>query len=117
MFIICVFLILDVFLQGVKEVEETWGNLKFSVLKYVKGTSDRGFILGAVDEVLQILDDNSMQLQGGAFFLFVPVTQTRSESSNTCSLGRTEASNSLKELLCRAETRVPGAEGGGGVWH
>ena len=50
--------------QGVKEVEETWGQLKFNILKYIKGTSDRGWIVGAVDEVLQILDDNAMQLQG-----------------------------------------------------
>lgn len=51
-------------MQGVKEVEETWSQLKFNILKYVKGTSDRGWIVGAVDEVLQILDDNAMQLQG-----------------------------------------------------
>ena len=50
--------------KGVKEVEETWGQQKFSVNKYMKGTQERGFILGAVDEVLQILDDNAMQLQG-----------------------------------------------------
>ena len=50
--------------KGVKEVEETWGQQKFSVNKYMKGTQERGFILGSVDEVLQILDDNAMQLQG-----------------------------------------------------
>ena len=53
--------------KGVKEVEETWGQQKFSVNKYMKGTQERGFILGAVDEVLQILDDNAMQLQGTGF--------------------------------------------------
>ena len=47
-----------------KEVEETWAQQKFAVGKYMKGTSERGFILGAVDEVLQTLDDNAMQLQG-----------------------------------------------------
>ncbi len=52
-------------------MEETWGNLKFSVQKYTKGTSDRGFILGSVDEVLQILDDNAMQLQGMAASRFI----------------------------------------------
>ena len=50
--------------QGVKEVEDVWNNLKFHVPKYMKGTSDRGYILGSVDEVLQTLDDNAMQLQG-----------------------------------------------------
>ena len=54
-----------------KEVEETWGNLKFNTPKYVKGTSDRGHILGAVDEVLQTLDDNAMQLQGMAASRFI----------------------------------------------
>ena len=38
--------------------------LKFNVQKYTKGTSDRGHILGAIDEVTQTLDDNAMQLQG-----------------------------------------------------
>ena len=46
------------------EVEETWRKLKFNVQKYTKGTSDRGYILGAIDEVSQTLDDNAMQLQG-----------------------------------------------------
>ncbi|ELU10552.1 hypothetical protein CAPTEDRAFT_221643 [Capitella teleta] len=56
---------------GVKEVEETWSNLKFQVQKYMKGTSDRGFILGSVEDVLQILDDNAMQLQGMSASRFI----------------------------------------------
>ncbi len=54
-----------------KEIEEVWGNQKFNVMKYMKGTSDRGFILGAVEEPLQILDDHAMQLQGMAASRFV----------------------------------------------
>lgn len=50
-------------LQGVREVEETWNNMKFNVFAYMKGTSNRGFILGSVDDVLQNLDDSSMNLQ------------------------------------------------------
>ena len=50
--------------QSVKEVEETWRKLKFNVQQYTKGTSERGHILGAIDEVSQTLDDNVMQLQG-----------------------------------------------------
>jgi dynein heavy chain len=42
------------------EVEETWNNMKFTVYSYMKGTSNRGFILGSIDEVLQILDDSAM---------------------------------------------------------
>ena len=49
--------------QGVKEVEETWNNIKFNVQAYMKGTSNRGYILGAVDDILQNLDDSSMNLQ------------------------------------------------------
>ena len=37
----------------------------------MKGTSDRGHILGSVDEVLQTLDDNAMQLQGMSASRFV----------------------------------------------
>jgi len=51
-------------IQSVKEVEETWRKLKFNVQQYTKGTSERGYILGAIDEVTQTLDDNVMQLQG-----------------------------------------------------
>ena len=46
------------------------GRSQFSISRYFKGTSDRGFILGSVDEVIQTLDDNAMTLQsmsaGGA---------------------------------------------------
>ena len=52
-------------------MEETWFNLKFSVQKYMKGTSDRGFILGSVEDVLQTLDDNAMQLQGMSASRFI----------------------------------------------
>ena len=50
--------------KGVKEVLETWDKLKFDVIKYVKGTQERGYVIGAVDEVMQTLDDNIMSLQG-----------------------------------------------------
>ena len=45
---------------------ETWEMMKFSVLRYFKGTQERGSILGPVEEVLQCLDDNSMNLQSMA---------------------------------------------------
>ncbi|XP_050408300.1 dynein axonemal heavy chain 10 [Patella vulgata] len=57
--------------KGVKEVEETWSNMKFSVQAYMKGTSNRGYILGAVDEILQILDDSAMNLQSMSASRFV----------------------------------------------
>ncbi|NXA03996.1 DYH10 protein, partial [Sapayoa aenigma] len=49
--------------KGIKEIIETWEQMKFSVKMYCKGTEKRGFILGPVDEILEILDDNNVNLQ------------------------------------------------------
>ncbi|CAH1233746.1 DNAH10 [Branchiostoma lanceolatum] len=57
--------------KGIKEVEETWASMKFTVHKYIKGTSDRGFILGSVDDIMQMLDDNAMNLQSMSASRFV----------------------------------------------
>uniref|UniRef100_A0A2C9JWZ0 AAA+ ATPase domain-containing protein n=1 Tax=Biomphalaria glabrata TaxID=6526 RepID=A0A2C9JWZ0_BIOGL len=57
--------------KGVREVEETWNNMKFTVQAYMKGTSNRGFILGSVEEVLQSLDDSSMNLQSMSASRFI----------------------------------------------
>ncbi|XP_043925694.1 dynein axonemal heavy chain 10 [Protopterus annectens] len=57
--------------KGVKEVVDTWENMKFIVQKYYKGTQERGYILGTVDEILQILDDNAMNLQSMSGSRFV----------------------------------------------
>ncbi|XP_044053526.1 dynein axonemal heavy chain 10 isoform X1 [Siniperca chuatsi] len=57
--------------KGVKEVVETWENMKFSVLPYFKGTQERGFILGAVDEILLNVDNDAMNLQSMAGSRFV----------------------------------------------
>lgn len=59
------------FFQGVKEVVETWENMKFSVLPYFKGTQERGFVLGAVDEILLNVDNDAMNLQSMAGSRFV----------------------------------------------
>ncbi|KAK4813186.1 hypothetical protein QYF61_014017 [Mycteria americana] len=49
--------------KGVKEIAEIWEHLKFTVQMYFKGTEKRGFILGSVDDILEILDDNNVNLQ------------------------------------------------------
>ncbi|MEE6504167.1 hypothetical protein FKM82_005082, partial [Ascaphus truei] len=49
--------------KGVKDIVDLWENMKFTVQRYIKGTQDRGNILGSVDDILQILDDNAMNLQ------------------------------------------------------
>ncbi|KAJ3328734.1 Dynein heavy chain 10, axonemal, partial [Blyttiomyces sp. JEL0837] len=65
--------------NGLREVENTWKNSRFIIAKYMKGTEDRGFILGAVDEIVLMLDDNAMSLQsmGASRFVaaFLPVVQ------------------------------------------
>ncbi|KAJ3018931.1 Dynein heavy chain 10, axonemal [Thoreauomyces humboldtii] len=65
--------------NGIKEVENTWRNLKFTIVKYLKGTEDRGLILGAIDEIVLTLEDNSMSLQsmGASRFVaaFLPSVQ------------------------------------------
>lgn len=50
-------------MQGMKEIIETWENMKFPVEVYTKGTETRGFILGSVEEILETLDDNNVNLQ------------------------------------------------------
>lgn len=57
--------------QGVKGVVTTWENMKFSVMPYVKGTQERGLILGAVDEILLTVDNDAMNLQSMAGSRFV----------------------------------------------
>jgi len=50
--------------QGVKDIEEQWRLVRFNVIKFFKGTSERGYILGGVDDVLALLDEHIMNLQG-----------------------------------------------------
>ncbi|TGZ60763.1 hypothetical protein CRM22_008363 [Opisthorchis felineus] len=57
--------------KGVREVEETWRNLQFTITTYEKGGKKRGHLLGSVDEILQILDDNAMNLQSMASSRFI----------------------------------------------
>jgi len=54
-----------------REIEETWAVAKFAVSRYVKAGVERGFTVGGVDDVLQVLDDNCMQLQGMAGSRFI----------------------------------------------
>lgn len=57
--------------KTIKDTEETWDSLEFTVIKFFKGTEDRGYVLGAVDEIIQILEDNSMNLQSMSSSQFV----------------------------------------------
>lgn len=57
--------------KGVKDIAEIWGQMSFNLLKHMKGNEDRGFVLGATDEIMQVLEDNSMNLQSMAGSQFV----------------------------------------------
>ncbi|XP_019715984.1 dynein heavy chain 10, axonemal-like [Hippocampus comes] len=57
--------------KGVKEVVETWENMKFIVQPYSKGTQQQSSILGAVDEILSNVDNDAMNLQSMAGSRFV----------------------------------------------
>ncbi|KAK9891062.1 hypothetical protein WA026_013388 [Henosepilachna vigintioctopunctata] len=57
--------------KGVKEIVDTWATMTFIIVKHIKGTEDRGYLLGPVDEIMQVLEDNSMNLQSMAGSQFV----------------------------------------------
>eukprot|EP00069_Balaena_mysticetus_P013367 bmy_01484T0 len=73
--------------KAVKEILDTWENMKFTVVKYYKGTQERGYILGSVDDVIQCLDDNTFNLQSISGSRFVgPFLQTVHKWEKTLSL-------------------------------
>lgn len=57
--------------QGVTDVVTTWENMKFSVMPYFKDNQEHGLILGAVDDILLTVDNDSMNLQSMAGSRFV----------------------------------------------
>lgn len=57
--------------KGVKEIQETWKHMSFIAIPHFKGLEDRGFALGPVDEIMQVLEDNAMNLQSMAASQFV----------------------------------------------
>uniref|UniRef100_UPI000FC45FB7 Dynein axonemal heavy chain 10 n=1 Tax=Bos taurus TaxID=9913 RepID=UPI000FC45FB7 len=73
--------------KAVKEILDTWENMKFNVVKYYKGTQERGYILGSVDDIVQCLDDNTFNLQSISGSRFVgPFLQTVHKWEKTLSL-------------------------------
>lgn len=52
--------------KGVKNISEVWESMTFTVHKHYKGNEERGYTLGTVEEIMQVLEDNSMNLQGMA---------------------------------------------------
>lgn len=52
--------------KGVKDIIDTWNMMNFIVHKHSLGNEERGFVLGATEEIMQVLEDNSMNLQSMA---------------------------------------------------
>lgn len=52
--------------RGVKEVADNWDTMAFTTHKHTKGNEDRGYTLGAVDEIMQVLEDNFVTMQSMA---------------------------------------------------
>ncbi|CAL7939586.1 unnamed protein product [Xylocopa violacea] len=57
--------------RGLRELTEAWKHMEFTVVKHYKGIEDRGFILGPVDELNQVLEDNMMNVNGMAASQFI----------------------------------------------
>jgi dynein heavy chain len=52
--------------RGVKEIADIWNALEFTVIKHIKENDDKGFIMGPVNDIVLILDDNFTNLQSMA---------------------------------------------------
>eukprot|EP01028_Stygiella_incarcerata_P003072 TRINITY_DN1583_c0_g3_i1.p1 TRINITY_DN1583_c0_g3~~TRINITY_DN1583_c0_g3_i1.p1 ORF type:complete len:4602 (-),score=1271.77 TRINITY_DN1583_c0_g3_i1:125-13930(-) len=44
------------------EIRATWRDTKFDLGKYNRGKEDRGYVLRSVDDILEVLEDNTMNL-------------------------------------------------------
>ncbi|KAL4712607.1 hypothetical protein ACJJTC_007202 [Scirpophaga incertulas] len=57
--------------RGVKDVQETWANISFTVTRHFNRGEDRGYTLNPCDEVVVKLDDDAMTLQSMAASQFI----------------------------------------------
>ncbi|CAL1680177.1 unnamed protein product [Lasius platythorax] len=57
--------------RGVKELAEVWKSMEFNVIKHYKGMEDRGFILGPLDELNLVLEDNMLTVHSMAASQFI----------------------------------------------
>lgn len=53
------------------ELEETWQNYNFTIHLYTKGFSDDAYVIGDVDEMQDMLDENMLTLQSMSASRFV----------------------------------------------
>ncbi|KXS21993.1 hypothetical protein M427DRAFT_494431 [Gonapodya prolifera JEL478] len=57
--------------NGLRDIESNWKNMKFLVVRYMKGTEERGYILGSIEDITAALDDGAMNLQSMGASKFV----------------------------------------------
>ncbi|XP_053669700.1 dynein axonemal heavy chain 10 [Anopheles nili] len=57
--------------RSVQEIATIWQQMCFNMVRYEKGGRMRGYILGATDEIMQVLEENSMNLQSMAASQFI----------------------------------------------
>ncbi|XP_078467787.1 dynein axonemal heavy chain 10-like [Lampetra planeri] len=57
--------------KGIKEIEDTWKSMEFTLTQHMKGTEGRGHVLDSTAEIVQMLDDQTMILQGMAGSRFI----------------------------------------------
>ncbi|ETN61879.1 dynein heavy chain 10, axonemal [Anopheles darlingi] len=57
--------------RSVQEIADIWQRMSFNMIRYEKGGRMRGYILGATDEIMQVLEENSMNLQSMAASQFI----------------------------------------------
>ncbi|KYQ51703.1 Dynein heavy chain 10, axonemal [Trachymyrmex zeteki] len=57
--------------RGMKELAEVWKSMEFNVVKHYKGIEERGFILGPLDELNLVLEDNMLTVHSMAASQFI----------------------------------------------
>uniref|UniRef100_A0A182IR22 AAA+ ATPase domain-containing protein n=1 Tax=Anopheles atroparvus TaxID=41427 RepID=A0A182IR22_ANOAO len=57
--------------RSVQEIADIWKRMSFNMIRYEKGGRMRGHILGPTDEIMQVLEENSMNLQSMAASQFI----------------------------------------------
>ncbi|KAM3960300.1 LOW QUALITY PROTEIN: dynein heavy chain at 89D [Aphomia sociella] len=57
--------------RGVRDVQETWASISFSVARHFNRGEDRGYTLNPCDDVIVKLDDDAMSLQSMAASQFI----------------------------------------------
>ncbi|KYN43305.1 Dynein heavy chain 10, axonemal, partial [Trachymyrmex septentrionalis] len=57
--------------RGIKELTEIWKSMEFNMIKHYKGIEERGFILGPLDELNLVLEDNMLNVHSMASSQFI----------------------------------------------